>query len=68
MGAVPGLIEMLDADAPGLRLVAIESLERLTGERLGYEYHAPESERAEAVDRWVAWYGAGGSGTPGEGR
>ena len=61
-GAIPGLIEMLGADAPGLRLVAIESLERLTGERHGYEYHATESARVRAIDRWVAWYEAGEGG------
>jgi len=54
--AIPGLIEMLDSDDPAARLVAIEALARITGQRLGYDWAAPEYERMEATDRWVDWY------------
>jgi HEAT repeat protein len=54
--AIPHLIALLDSDDPATRLVAIGSLERLTGQTLGYHYAAPEREREEAVERWVEWY------------
>jgi len=54
-GAIPDLIGLLDSDDPATRLVAIRSLERLTGQTLGYDHAAPEREREEAVDRWVEW-------------
>lgn len=53
--AIPDLIVLLDSDDPATRLVAIRSLERLTGETLGYDYAAPVSERDAAVGRWVEW-------------
>lgn len=53
--AIPDLIELLDSDDPATRLVAIRSLERLTGQTLGYDYAGPEAERAAAVERWVEW-------------
>jgi hypothetical protein len=49
---VPDLVRMLDSDDPATRLLAINSLERITGETLGYDYAAPEYERQAAVDRW----------------
>jgi len=55
--AIPDLIALLDSDDPATRLVAIGALERLTGQTLGYHYAAPEQERADAVGRWVEWYG-----------
>lgn len=55
-GAIPDLIALLDSDDPATRLVAIGSLERLTGQTLGYHYAAPERERDAAVERWVEWY------------
>ncbi len=54
--AVPRLIEALDSDDPAVRMVAIASLDRLTGRTHGYEAYAPARERQAAVDRWVAWY------------
>ena len=53
--AVPDLVRMLDSDDPATRLLAINALEKITGERLGYEYTAPEHERAKAADRWQEW-------------
>ncbi len=54
--AVQGLIESLDSQDPAVRFAAIKALERITGERLGYDYAAAESERKERVQAWVDWY------------
>lgn len=56
---IPQLIAALDSDDPAVRLFAIEALERITGERLGYVPYAPPHERRAAVDRWVEAYEAG---------
>jgi hypothetical protein len=53
---------MLDAKEGSTRLLAIEALERLTGERLGYDYAASVADRREAVERWRVWVGARGGG------
>lgn len=53
---IPELIAALDSDDSAVRLTAIRTLERLTGQTLGYDYAAPESERRLATDRWVEWY------------
>lgn len=53
--SVPDLVHMLESDDPATRLLAITSLQRLTGETLGYEYGASPFERAEAVNRWHQW-------------
>ncbi len=50
---VAWLVVMLQSDDPGVRLLAIESLDRLVGERLGYEASAPWSERAVAIETWA---------------
>lgn len=55
-GAIPDLIAMLDSDDPVVRLAAIRTLERLTGETLGYDYAGPEWERRDKVAAWVEWY------------
>jgi HEAT repeat protein len=53
--AVPDLVRMLDSDDPATRLLAINALEKITGERLGYEHTAQEHERVKAVDQWRAY-------------
>jgi hypothetical protein len=53
--AVPGLVERLDSQDGGERLLAITALERITGERLGYDHAGPAAERAAAVARWQRW-------------
>ncbi len=50
--AVPEIVELLESDDPATRLLAIRTLERLTGETFGYDYAAPFAERSEAVERW----------------
>ena len=56
------LVRMLDAKEASTRLLAIEALERLTGERLGYDYAASVADRREAVERWRVWVEARGPG------
>jgi len=51
--AVPDLIAMLDSSDAAARMVAIAALERITGQRLGYDATAGRAERNAAVDRWV---------------
>lgn len=46
---------MLDSHDPAVRLMAINGLERLTGQTLGYAYSDPEPKRTIAIDRWVRW-------------
>lgn len=54
--AVPKLIEQLDSDDPAVRMLAIGALERLTGDRRGYNPYAPWPERRRAADAWAeAW-------------
>ena len=53
--AIPQLIEQLESSDPGARLLAIRSLERITGETLGYHHADPWWERAPAVRRWRRW-------------
>jgi len=55
LSAVGDLVRMLDSSDAAARMVAIASLERLTGERLGYEATAPRAQRDEAVERWVEY-------------
>lgn len=54
-GAIPDLIEQLESNDPGARLLAIRSLERLTGLTLGYDHADPWWERDAAVGRWRDW-------------
>jgi hypothetical protein len=56
---VKDLIECLDSDDPAVRMVSILTLERLTGQTLGYDFAAPEWEREPAVRSWVEWYREG---------
>lgn len=50
--AVPRLIDLLDHDDPAIRLMSINALERITGERKAYDYKASIIERQPAIDRW----------------
>src|SRR5260221_6400941 len=54
----------LESDDPALRFYAIHALERLTGERYGYQYFADEEQRKAAVERWRQWLAAQESGAP----
>jgi HEAT repeat protein len=61
---IPNLVRMLESDDPTTRVLAIRTLERLTGETFDYDPHAAPFERDAAVARW----GAYASTTPGGGQ
>jgi HEAT repeat protein len=54
-GALPLLVNRLEDEDEGVRLFAIVALEKLTGDRLGYNYADPAPQRARAVKRWRAY-------------
>lgn len=54
---IPALIAALDSADPAQRLIAINALERVTGETQGYRHYDPVWRRAEAIERWAAWWG-----------
>ncbi len=49
------LVQRLDDGDSAVRFAAIITLERITGERLGYRYGASSVDRGEAVGRWRAY-------------
>ncbi len=53
--AIPDLVRMLESDDPATRLLAIQTLTRLTGNDLGYDARDSRVARSEAVERWRAW-------------
>lgn len=53
-----GLIQQLDSPDPATRMLAIRTLERLTGQTLGYDHGQPPWKREQAVQAWVDWYHA----------
>ncbi len=60
--AVPRIVPFLLSDDPATRLLAIRTLERLTGQTLGYDYAAPEAERGEGAERWRRYVEEQGGG------
>jgi hypothetical protein len=46
------LVEQLDADDPLVRMMAITTLERLTGQTHGYRHYDPPEAREPAIQRW----------------
>lgn len=52
------LVVMLGSADPAARLVASDTLTRVSGVDLGYRPSAPLPERAAATDRWRAWVDA----------
>lgn len=61
--AVVPLIEMLMSDDPLIRLVASDTLKRLTNEDFGYDPGAPDADRRAAAERWAEWH-AGRDSSP----
>ena len=54
-GAIPALIGRLDDDQAEVRMFAIVSLEKITGQRLGYHYYEPSRLRRQGIERWRGW-------------
>jgi hypothetical protein len=54
-GAVKQLVADLESDDPAVRFYAINGLQRITGQRLGYDYYADDDARRPAVRRWQDW-------------
>lgn len=62
---IPALIAALLSADPAQRLLAIRTLERMTGQTLGYRHYDPEWVRRDAVVRWRQWWvERGGAGEP----
>jgi len=57
--AIPPLVEQLESDDPVTRMMSIVALERITGERLGYNPYGSVTERRAAIERWVEAVRAG---------
>ena len=55
-GDIPVLIESLTSADPAQRMLAIRTLERMTGQTLGYRHYDPEWIRRDAVVRWRDWW------------
>lgn len=58
---IPSLVRMLESDDPTTRVLAIRTLERLTGETHGYDPHAEPFEREPAIARWAEHAQVGGA-------
>lgn len=52
---IPRLIDELDSDDPAMRMLSIRTLERLTGQTLGYDHTQPAFLRKEPIERWRTW-------------
>jgi len=50
--AVPLLVDCLQDEDRAIRFYAIQSLRRITGTDLGYDYKASATDRLAAVKRW----------------
>lgn len=53
--AMPLLVQRLDDEDSAVRFAAIMTLERMTGDRFGYQYGASAMDRSDAVGRWRAF-------------
>jgi hypothetical protein len=53
--AIPRLIADLEDNDPAIRFAAINALQRITGQTLGYQYYDDEDRRKPAVERWRQW-------------
>jgi len=53
--AIPRLVEDLNDSDSAIRFAAIQALEKMTGQTLGYRYYDDEPARRPAVQRWWQW-------------
>ena len=57
-GAIRQLVADLDSDDPAVRFYAINGLQRITGQRFGYDYFGDDDQRKPATLRWREWLAA----------
>jgi len=50
--AVPLLVDRLEDEDEAVRFFSILALDRITGQRFGYEYGQPAYRRAKSVEKW----------------
>ncbi|MCK6484049.1 MAG: HEAT repeat domain-containing protein [Phycisphaerae bacterium] len=64
--ALPLIVDRLEDEDAAVRFSAILALERLTGQRMGYQYSRPPETQSEAIRRWrryVVEHGPAGTTT-----
>lgn len=52
---IPKLVNDLESDDSAIRFYAIDGLQRLTGQDLGYVFFDDADDRKPAVQRWKEW-------------
>ena len=57
--AVPYLVDRLTDSEAEVRFAAIQALQKITGQTMGYRYYEPSTKRDEAARRWRKWLGEG---------
>ena len=62
--AIPTLIQRLEDDDVAVRLAAINTLRRTTGQDFGYVAWDDEVKRRPAVAKWREWWRQGGHSPP----
>ena len=55
---IPALISVLDDDSAAVSSVAVNTLQKMTGNPWGYKNAAPAAEKAAVHARWKAWWDA----------
>ena len=59
------IVTLLDDEDPAVRFYAIGALERIAGDRKGYDYFDDDpAARGPAVERWRQWLSDEGLGAP----
>ncbi len=53
--SVPLLVDRLEDEDEAVRFFTIQALEKIVGQRFGYDYAKPPEGRAPAVERWRAF-------------
>lgn len=53
--SIPALVRMLSSDDPATRVLAIRTLEKLTGQTHGFDASASDESRARGIEQWQAW-------------
>ncbi len=67
--SVPLLVDRLEDEDDAVRFFSILALEKITGQRFGYNYASTAQQRAKAVEKWRAFVREEGARTrtPAEG-